>query len=64
MSMNNLVFLAAAVVIIAVGAIAEHRITDETWQRKKAFRQQVNTCYQRMIIRHRSHYVEIGYTPK
>ena len=61
MTTINLIFGAACALTIIIGAIAEKRIEDEEHGRVVRFRQRVNTCYQRMIIRHRSPSVEIGY---
>lgn len=61
MRTGDLIFLAAAAIIILIGWIAERHIEDESWQRKKRFRQEVQECYQRQIIRHRAPYCQIGY---
>ena len=63
MQANTIIFLAAAAIVIIIGAIGEHRLDDENWGKKKRFRQRVNICYQRMIIRHRTPYAEIGWMP-
>lgn len=64
LSLNTAIFAGAALLILIIGGIAERHIEDESWQRKKRFRQQVRTCYQRQIIRHRTPYAEIGWSPR
>ena len=53
--------LGAMAIIIGIGAIAEKHVEDIEWGKKKRFRQQVQICIQRQIIRHRTPYAEIGW---
>ncbi|MBR4457614.1 MAG: hypothetical protein IKS31_01510 [Clostridia bacterium] len=56
----DLIFIAAAVGIIVIGQVYEHRLEDETWGKVKRWKQEVARCYRKLLIRHRSPYCEIG----
>lgn len=57
----DLIFAAAAVVTVAAGIIAEKHIENEDWGKKKRFHQEVRIAYNRLLIRHRTPYAEIGF---
>lgn len=60
---NSIIFGVAALLILIIGGIAEHRIEDESWGRKKRFRQQVEEAYTRSRVRLRAQYAQIGWRP-